>query len=80
MDKEAVSTLLTDTPQQGFDLAARVSWEMVKVVQPSKEMRERVLAIYGDDAEYVLKACQIIAANFQMIAVANDYWRGHTLM
>jgi hypothetical protein len=71
-----ISSLETETPQQGLDLAARISWEIAKMVQPSKEIRDRLLAIYEDDAQSVLTACQIIAVNFQTIAAANGYWTG----
>lgn len=74
--QQFTASLLTDTPQEGLDLAARISWEIVKVIQPSQEIRERLLAIYEDDAESILTACQIIAVNFQTIAAANQYWRG----
>jgi hypothetical protein len=69
------SSLKTGTPEQGLDLAARISWEIVKMVQPSQEIRDRLLAIYEDDADSILTACQVIATNFQTVAAANDYWR-----
>lgn len=72
--EQFTSSLETETPQQGLDLAAKISWEIVKMVQPSKEIRDRLLAIYEDDAESILSACQVIAANFQTVAAANGYW------
>lgn len=74
MDK--IETLLTGSPQRGFELATRISSMMMEVVQPSDEIRDRLLAIYEDDAESVLSACHVIAVNFQTIAAANNYWRG----
>ena len=72
--EDITMSLKTQTPRHGVDLAARISWEIVKMVQPSKEIRERLLAIYEDDAESILMACQVIAVNFQTIAAANGYW------
>lgn len=72
------SSLETETAKQGLDLAARISWEIVKIAQPSQEIRDRLLAIYEDDAESILTACQIIAVNFQTIAAANGYWKQET--
>ncbi|MBB3543048.1 MULTISPECIES: hexameric tyrosine-coordinated heme protein [unclassified Rhizobium] len=72
--QDFTSSLETETPRQGLDLAARISWEIVKMVQPSNQIRDRLLAIYEDDAESILTACQIVAVNFQTIAAANGYW------
>jgi hypothetical protein len=69
------SSLKTGTAEQGLDLAAKISWEIVKMVQPSQEIRDRLLAIYEDDADSILTACQVIATNFQTVAAANDHWR-----
>lgn len=72
---DIIETLLTGSPRRGLELAARLSSLMMEAVQPSDELRDRLLAIYEDDAESVLAACQIIATNFQTVAAANNYWR-----
>jgi len=77
--KEFAASLETATPREGVDLAARLAWEMVRKVQPSKSIRDRLVVIYEDDAEAILMACQIIAMNFQAIAAANNYWHDRPL-
>ncbi|MDQ0561311.1 hypothetical protein QO004_003104 [Rhizobium mesoamericanum] len=76
--EDFVASLETETPLEGLGLAAKLSWEMIRMVQPSKGIRDRLLAIYEDDAESILLACQVIAVNFQSIAAANEYWRGRS--
>ena len=74
MEETWLPTLQTKTPQEGFELAARLAWMGVKVIQPSAEIRERLRAIYEDDADTVIAASQLIAIHFQTIAAANHYW------
>ncbi|KSV63467.1 hypothetical protein N185_36085 [Sinorhizobium sp. GW3] len=72
---EFTMSLLTSSPEDGIELAAWISWEVVKMVQPSREIRDRLVAVYQDDADSILRACQIIAINFPTVAAANGYWR-----
>jgi rRNA maturation endonuclease Nob1 len=71
-----LTSLITRGPQEGFELAIKLSRMGVKYTQPSEEMRKKVRDDYADDAEVLTQASQVIAINFQTIAAANDYWRG----
>lgn len=68
-------TLITDTPQQGFELAITLSRRGVKYTQPDTEVLKKLRAQYANDPEGLTAASQVIAINFQTIAVANNYWR-----
>jgi len=68
-------SLKTQTPEQGFDLAIKLSRMGVKKTQPDDAVRGRLRAIYGDDADALIATSQVVAINFQTIAAANDYWR-----
>ncbi|NLG67482.1 MAG: peroxidase [Actinobacteria bacterium] len=70
-----LTTLITDTPQEGFELAITLSRRAVKYTQPDAAVRERLRPIYSEDANALMAASQIVAINFQTIAAANDYWR-----
>jgi hypothetical protein len=72
-----LGSLITSGPQEGFELAIKLSRMGVKYTQPSEEVRNKVRDDYADDAEVLTAASQVIAINFQTIAAANDYWRGH---
>jgi hypothetical protein len=68
-------SLITQTPEQGFDLAIKLSRMGVKKTQPSDEVRARLRAVYEDDANALIAASQVVAINFQTVAAANGYWR-----
>ncbi len=70
-----LTTLITDTPQAGFELAITLSRRGVKYTQPDAAVRDRLRADYAEDADSLTAASQVIAINFQTIAAANNYWR-----
>ncbi|HMV70558.1 MAG TPA: hexameric tyrosine-coordinated heme protein [Pseudomonadales bacterium] len=70
-----LATLLTDTPQQGFELAITLSRRGVKYTQPDAEVLHKLRPVYANDADALTAASQVIATNFQTVAAANDYWR-----
>lgn len=68
-------TLKTETPEDGFNLAVKMSRIGVKVTQPSAEVREKLRPGYADDADALIASSQVIAINFQTVAAANGYWK-----
>ncbi len=70
-----LTTLLTDTPQQGFELAITLSRRGVKYTQPDPEVLHKLRPVYASDADALTAASQVIAVNFQTVAAANNYWR-----
>jgi hypothetical protein len=70
-----LTSLLTDTPQAGFDLAVKMSRVGVKVTQPSDDIRKELRAAYDHDTAQLIATSQVIAINFQTVAAANSYWR-----
>ncbi|MGO7866667.1 hexameric tyrosine-coordinated heme protein [Rhizobium ruizarguesonis] len=68
-------SLITETPQVGFELAIKLSRMGVKMTQPSDEIRKKLRVIYEDDADSLIAASQVIAINYQTVAAANNYWR-----
>ena len=71
-----LTTLQTPTPQEGFELALKLSRMGVKYTQPSAEARDRLRPQYAEDAGALIASSQVVAINFQTIAAANGYWRG----
>jgi hypothetical protein len=69
-------SLKTATPQEGFDLAAKLARVGVKLTQPSAELRDKLRANYEQDTAQLIASSQVIALHFQTVAAANDYWRG----
>jgi hypothetical protein len=68
-------TLITESPELGYDLAIKLSRVAVKKTQPSEAVRVRLRATYEDDAHALIACSQVVAINFQTVAAANGYWR-----
>lgn len=67
-------SLITDTPEEGFDLAIKLSRMGVKKTQPNDEARARMRAVYENNADSLTMASHVIAINFQTVAAANKHW------
>ncbi len=70
-----LTTLITDTPQAGFELAITLSRRGVRYTQPDTEVLARLRPEYAEDADALTAASHVVAINFQTVAAANDYWR-----
>ena len=68
-------SLLTDSPQSGFELAVKLSRMGVKVTQPSDEIRSKLRPVYGENADSLIASSQVIATHYQTVAAANNYWK-----
>lgn len=68
-------SLITETPEQGFQLAIALSRKAVKATQPNKEILVKLRDVYSKDANSLIAVSQVVAIHFQTIAAANNYWR-----
>lgn len=68
-------TLITKTPQEGFELAVKLSRMGVKSTQPDVDVLKKLRPEYSNSADGLTAASQVIALNFQTISAANNYWR-----
>jgi len=75
MSDSWLPSLVTATPQEGFDLAVRLSRMGVKLTQPSDQVRDKLRAAYEQDSAQLIAISQVIALHFQTIAAANNHWR-----
>ena len=75
MSEQWLTTLITDTPQAGFEHAITLSRRGVKTTHPDVEVLKKLRNVYANDADSLTAASQVIAINFQTIAAANNYWR-----
>ncbi|MDJ0645676.1 MAG: hexameric tyrosine-coordinated heme protein [Flavobacteriaceae bacterium] len=69
-----LNSLFTETPQDGFELAIKLSRMGVKYTQPTKEILKKGREQYGEDAQFLITASHVIATNFRTIADTNNYW------
>jgi hypothetical protein len=75
LDETWLPTLSTNTPQEGFELAVKLSRLAVMVAQSCDDDRQPV---QPGDSSRLIGAAHVIALNFQTIAAANDWWRHHS--
>ena len=68
-------SLITETPEEGYDLAVKLSRMGVKKTQPDDAARERMRPDYANSADSLTAVSHVIATHFQTVAVANNYWR-----
>lgn len=68
-------SLITETPQEGFELAVKLARKGVTTTQSNKEVLFRERDKYSNDADNLMMASQVIALHYQTIAAANNYWR-----
>lgn len=73
--KQWLVSLRTSTPQEGFELAIKLSQKGVEYTQPSVEIRKKLRPRYSQNADSLIAASHVIAANFQTVAAANNYWK-----
>lgn len=67
-------SLKTETPEEGYDLAIKLSRMAVKKTQPDDAAREQMRPDYANDADSLTAVSQVVATNFQTVAAANGYW------
>ena len=68
-------SLITKTPQEGFELAITLSRRGVKYTQPDVDTLKKLRPDYANSAEALTAASHVVAVNFQTVAAANNYWR-----
>jgi hypothetical protein len=74
MNAQWLQSLSTPSPQEGFELALKLSRASIKAIQPSEQVRKELRPSYDSDAEQLI-ASHVVAVNFATIAAANAYWR-----
>ena len=69
------NSLITETPEQGRQLAVKLSRLIMKFTQPDAAVRERLRPVYAEDAGMLIALGQTVAMEFATIAAANNYWK-----
>ncbi|ROU02825.1 hexameric tyrosine-coordinated heme protein [Histidinibacterium lentulum] len=68
-------SLITDTPEEGFQLAITLSRTGVTETQGNMDVLTTQREHYSREPDDLIAASQVIAIHFQTVAAANDYWR-----
>jgi hypothetical protein len=74
-DMSWLPSLETKTPEEGYELAIKLSRMAVKKTQPDDEARNKMRPDYANNADSLTMASHVVATNFQTVAKANNYWR-----
>jgi glycerate-2-kinase len=69
------NSLITKTPEEGRQLAVKMSRLVIKATQPDAAVREKLRPIYAEDAAMLIAIGQVVATEFATIAAANNYWK-----
>ncbi len=69
------NTLITKTPEEGRALAVKIARLIVKSTQTNPAVREKLRAVYEQDAGMIIALTQTVAIEFATIAAANNYWK-----
>lgn len=72
---EWLTSLKTNTPQEGFELAITLARKGVAYTQPSADVRDMLRPEYASNADSLTLASQVVAVHFQTVAQANNYWK-----
>jgi len=68
-------SLITDTPDEGYELAVSLARRGVSTTQPDREVLFSLRDDYATDAGLLIASSRVIAIHFRTIAEANDHWR-----
>lgn len=70
-------TLITNTPEEGRALAMTMARHTIHNIQPDLDILKSGRTIYSVTPDSLIAASQVVATEFQTIAVANNFWRQH---
>lgn len=68
-------SLITETPEEGRELAILIARKTIAAIQPDADVRQRLRPEYAEDADSLTAAGHVVAVEFATVAAANNYWR-----
>ena len=68
-------SLITETPQQGFELAVSMARKAVTTTQTDIETLHKLRPAYAHDPDSLIAVSGVVATYFATVAEANDFWR-----
>lgn len=68
-------TLLTNTPEEGRQLAMLIARHTIHNIQPDIDILECGRRMYSVNPDSLIFSSQVVAIEFQTIAAANNYWK-----
>lgn len=74
-NNETELSLITDTPEEGFQVAVQLARKGVTTTQPDKDVLFMLRDVYSKDPDALIASSQVIAIHYQTVAAANNYWQ-----
>lgn len=74
-DEVWLESLITETPQEGRELALKMARKTIAAIQTDPEVRTKLRDDYAQDTRQLISSAEVVAIEFQTIAQANNYWR-----
>lgn len=70
-----LESLITKTPQEGRALAIMMARKTIGAIQTDPEKRKQLRPDYAEDTVQLISSAQVVAIEFQTIALANNFWK-----
>ena len=70
-----LESLITATPQEGRELAIKMSRKTIAAIKTDPEERKKLRVNYASDTAQLIASANVVAIEFQTIAQANNYWK-----
>ncbi|WP_245837267.1 hexameric tyrosine-coordinated heme protein [Virgibacillus phasianinus] len=65
--EDGLSSLQTNTPEEGFKLAVKLAQKGVEMTQPSIKIREKLRPKYSTNADSLIAASHVISIHYQTV-------------
>ena len=70
------NSLITETPQEGRELAILLARRSIRAIQADGEVFKAGRLKHGENPDSLIDVAHVIAVEFATVAAANHYWRG----
>lgn len=70
-----LETLISPTPQEGRELSIKLARKSIAAIQTDGEIRKKLRFDYAGDTAKLIASSQVIATEFQTIAMAINFWK-----
>lgn len=73
--ENGLTSLITKNPQEGRELAIMMARKTIGAIQTDPEKRKEMRPEYANDTLQLIQSAQVVAIEFQTVALANNYWK-----
>ena len=70
-----LKSLITDTPQEGRELAILMARKTIGAIRSDPEIKKELREEYARDSAQLIASAEVVALEFQTVAAANNYWK-----